>query len=256
MQIKVESGDITKHPSKALVVNLFEGVKKPGGATGAVDKALGGGIGALISEGELKGKSGEVTLVHSLGQIASPRVLVAGLGKQDAFGVNVIRDITGTALRRARATGATTVATILHGAGIAGLDAEQCAQAIAEGAVMGAYRFRRYKDNSNGEDPKEIETLTIVEQDKSKLNAVRRGAERGLVLGQAANHTRDMANEPANELPPAKLAERAQALAAEVGLECEVLNEKQLARLRMGGVLGVGSGSSTAAEARPTTEWL
>jgi len=244
VEIKVESGDITQHSAKAIIVNLFQGVKKPGGATGAVDKALGGGISALISEGEIKGKRGEVTLVHSLGRVSSPRVLVGGLGKQDEFGVNVIRDITGTSLRRARSTGATTVATILHGAGIAGLDAEQCAQAIAEGAVMGSYRFRRYKDNSNGDEPREIETLTIVEQDKSKLRAVRRGVERGQVLGQAANHTRDMANEPANELPPAKLAKRAQALAAEAGLECEVLDEKQLAKLGMGGVLGVGSGSN------------
>jgi len=244
VQIKVESGDITQHPAKAVIVNLFEDVKKPGGATGAIDRALSGGLSALISEGEIKGKSGEVTLVHSLGKISSPRVLVTGLGKRDAFGVNVIRDITATSLRRARATGAATVATVLHGAEIAGLDAEQCARAIAEGAVMGAYRFRRYKDNSNGDDPKEIATLTIVEQDRSKLNAVRRGVERGMVLGLAANHTRDMANEPANELPPAKLAERAQALATEVGLECEVLNEKQLAKLGMGGVLGVGSGST------------
>ena len=86
MDIKVESGDITKHPAKAIIVNLFDGVKKPGGATGAVDKALGGGISGLIAEGEIKGKTGEVTLVHSLGKIPSPRVLVAGLGKQEKFG--------------------------------------------------------------------------------------------------------------------------------------------------------------------------
>jgi len=244
VEIKVESGDITKHTAKAIIVNLFEGVKKPGGATGAVDKALDGGISGLIAEGEIKGKAAEVVLVHSLGKIPSPRVLVAGLGKQEKFGLNVIRDLMGTSLRRARGAGATTVATILHGAGIAGLDAGECAQAIAEGAVMGTYRFRRYKDNSNGDDPKEVETLTIVEADKSKLAAMRRGVERGLVLGQAANHTRDMANEPANELPPAKFADRGRALAMDAGLECEILDEKQLAKLGMGGVLGVGAGSN------------
>ena len=63
MDIKVESGDITKHSAKAIIVNLFDGVKRPGGATGAVDKALGGGISQLITEGEIKGKADEVTLV-------------------------------------------------------------------------------------------------------------------------------------------------------------------------------------------------
>ena len=244
MEIKVESGDITKHPAKAIIINLFEGVKRPGGATGAVDKALDGGISALIADGETKGKASEVTLVHSLGKITSPRVLVAGLGKQEKFDLNTIRNLMGTSLRRARGTGATSVATILHGAGIAGLNPEECAQAIAEGAVMGSYRFRRYKDNTNGDEPKEVETLSIVEADKAKLDAVRRGVERGQILGQAANHTRDMANEPANALPPAELAERAEALAADAGLQCEVLNEGQLKQLGMGGVLGVGSGSA------------
>jgi len=244
VEIKVESGDITKHPAKAIIINLFEGVKRPGGATGAVDKALDGGISALIADGETKGKASEVTLVHSLGKITSPRVLVAGLGKQEKFDLNTIRNLMGTSLRRARGTGATSVATILHGAGIAGLNPEECAQAIAEGAVMGSYRFRRYKDNTNGDEPKEVETLSIVEADKAKLDAVRRGVERGQILGQAANHTRDMANEPANALPPAELAERAEALAADAGLQCEVLNEGQLKQLGMGGVLGVGSGSA------------
>ena len=245
MEITVETGDIARHSAKAIIVNLFQGVTSPGGATGAVDQALDGGISALISEGEIKGKKAEFHLVHSLGKIPSPRVIVAGLGKQEDFTVNVIRDLTGTALRRARGTGAKTVATILHGAGIAGLDAEACAQAIAEGAVMGAYRFRKYKNSGSPEDePSDIETLTIVEQDDSKLDAIRRGVERGTVLAQAANHTRDMANEPANNLPPSALADRAKALADDAGLECEILSDAQIKEMGMGALIGVGIGST------------
>ncbi len=36
MEVKVVSGDITKLPLGAITVNLFEGVKSPSGATGAV----------------------------------------------------------------------------------------------------------------------------------------------------------------------------------------------------------------------------
>ncbi|MGH8631450.1 MAG: leucyl aminopeptidase family protein, partial [Burkholderiales bacterium] len=245
MEINVESGDITQSAAKAIIVNLFEGVTRPGGATGAVDKALGGGIGQLIEEGEIKGKSGEMTLIHTLGRIPSPRVLVAGLGKTDKFELNMVRNLVGTAIRRARGSGATSVATILHGAGIAGLDAGDCAQAIAEGALLGGYRFRRYKQNGNEDDAKDVQSLTIVENDKAKLNAVKRGVERGRILAEAANHTRDLANEPANELPPAVFARRAQSLAADAGLDCEVLDEKQLKKLGMGALLGVGVGSTS-----------
>jgi len=243
VKIKVESADITQHAAKAIIVNLFQGVTSPGGATGAVDAALEGGISALISEGEIKGKAGEAVLVHTLGRMPSPRVIVAGLGKQDSFNLNVIRHLMGTALRRARMTGAKTVATIVHGAGIAGLETADCAQAIAEGALMGEYRFRKYKSDNDASFG-EIETLTIVETDRRKLRAIERGVERGQTMAAAANHTRDMANEPGNELPPTELARRAQRLSAQAGIDCEVLDGAQMKKLGMGALLGVGIGSS------------
>jgi len=244
VKITVETGDITRNNSRAIIVNLFEGVTRPGGATGAVDKAVGGAITALIRQGELKGKRGEAVLLHTMGKIRSPRVIISGLGKSENFDLDVIRDLMGTSLRRARAAKASTVATILHGAGIAGLDPEACAQAIAEGAILGAYRFRKYKNGAeSAEEADDITSLTIIESDRSKRDAIRRGIERGTILAQAACHTRDMANEPANALNPAALAERAKALATDAGLTCTVLDEKQMARLGMGGVLGVGAGS-------------
>jgi len=241
VDIKVERGDLAQHPAKAVIVNLFEGVKSPGGGTGAVDKALDGAISQLIAEGETKGKKSELTLIHTLGKLPTPRVLVAGLGKQSEFNLDAVRDVTGTALRRLRATGASTVATIVHGAGIAGLDPEACAQAIAEGAVMGLYRFDRLKKPE--EDQKRIESVTLVESDESKLDALKRGVERGRILGEATNHARDMANEPANLFTPSVMAERAQALATDAGLECQVLERADMEKMGMGALLGVAVGS-------------
>ncbi|HUF53861.1 MAG TPA: leucyl aminopeptidase [Dehalococcoidia bacterium] len=244
MQINVESGDITKSTAKAIIVNLFQGVTSPAGATGAIDKALNGGISALIADGEIKGKKREATLVHTLGKLTSSRVIVAGLGKQDSFDINVIRDTVATSLRRARAASASEVATILHGAGIAGLDPEDCAQAIAEGAIMGAYRFKKYKDESGDNAGTDIQTLTILESDASKVDAIKRGVERGQILAQAACHTRDLANEPGNELFPARLAERARDLMQDAGIEVEVFHEGQLKEMGMGALMGVGVGST------------
>jgi leucyl aminopeptidase len=78
MQIKVQSGDIATASADAVVVNLFEGVASPGGGTGAVDQAMGGAISQLISAGDIRGKLGEFTIIHTLGKVASPRVIVAG----------------------------------------------------------------------------------------------------------------------------------------------------------------------------------
>ncbi|MFH1484493.1 MAG: M17 family peptidase N-terminal domain-containing protein, partial [Chloroflexota bacterium] len=76
MDVKVMSGDITKLRADAVIVNLFEGVKQPGGGTGAVDRALGGAIAELIAAGEIKGKLNEITVVHTLGRIEPARVIV------------------------------------------------------------------------------------------------------------------------------------------------------------------------------------
>ena len=67
MEISVVAGDIAQQDVGAVVVNLFEGVTAPGGATGAVDRAMDGAISALIADGEIKGKRGELTLVHHAG---------------------------------------------------------------------------------------------------------------------------------------------------------------------------------------------
>ncbi|MBM2828345.1 MAG: putative cytosol aminopeptidase (Leucine aminopeptidase) (Leucyl aminopeptidase) PepA, partial [Actinobacteria bacterium] len=55
MKIELVVGDIIRHKADLVVVNLFEGVKKPGGATGAVDKAVGGAISAAIRDGDFDG---------------------------------------------------------------------------------------------------------------------------------------------------------------------------------------------------------
>src|SRR5687767_11626370 len=94
MQIKVQSGDIATVSADAIIVNLFEGVTSPGGGTGAVDQAMGGAISQLIAAGDIRGKLGEFTMVHTLGKVTSPRVIVAGLGKQSDFNLDKIRSLS------------------------------------------------------------------------------------------------------------------------------------------------------------------
>ena len=117
MDIRVVVGDVTKFRGDAVVVNLFEGVKAPGGATAAVDAALGGTIRKLIQVGEVTGKWGEQTLVHALGKLPVDRVLVMGLGKPEDFTLDRVRIVSAEAVKHLRKIGARQVGTIVHGAG-------------------------------------------------------------------------------------------------------------------------------------------
>ncbi|TEU05026.1 MAG: leucyl aminopeptidase [Dehalococcoidia bacterium] len=241
MEVKVVSGDITGLPLGAIIVNLFEGVKNPGGATAAVDKALGGLITQLIAEGEIKGKRNEITLIHSMGKIAPERVVVAGLGKEEEITLSVIRGVAAEACRFLRRVGATQVATIAHGAGVGGIDAEKSAQAVTEGAMLGLYTFRKHQTKEAEEG--EIEQLLIVERDEEKLAALERGCAGGRIMAEATNLARDMANEPANYMTPTHMAEVAQRVADEWGFECRILEQADMERLGMGALLSVARGS-------------
>ncbi|MDO8687778.1 MAG: M17 family peptidase N-terminal domain-containing protein, partial [Dehalococcoidales bacterium] len=195
MEIKVAAGDIAKIEAGAIIVNLFEGTEHLAGAAARIDKALGGAISQLISQGEIKGKLREITLIHSLGKIPASRVVVVGLGKQVELTVDKIRGVVADTCRLLRQKNVESIATVAQGAGrtIAAADA---AQAITEGALLGVYSFRRHltKEAEHGE----IKQLTIVAANKAQLPALQQGYQKGRILAEATNLARDMVNEPSN----------------------------------------------------------
>ncbi|MBM4462098.1 MAG: leucyl aminopeptidase [Chloroflexi bacterium] len=241
MELKVVSSDITKIEVDGLIVNFFEGVSQPGGATAAVNRALDGAITQLIEAGEIKGKLGELTLIHTLGKIPARRVVVAGLGKQAQFTLDKVRRIVAEACRLLRTKRAKRVATVAHGTGAGGIETSASAQAIAEGAVLGLYTFRKHitKESENGE----IEELLIIERDENKLPQLERGCKIGKVVAEAANFARDMINEPANFMTPTEMAGVATGVASQYNLKCTVLEREQIQQLGMGALLGVAQGS-------------
>ena len=242
MEIRVVQGSITEVESDALIVNLFEGVTSPGGGTGAVDRALGAIITDLIASGEVTGKLNKTALIHTQGKIAPKRVLIVGLGKSQDFDYIAAGKASGTAARFLRERGARKVTTIVHGAGIGGLDPKDAARAVVEGTIIGLYDGDLYK-TSDEDKQAEMEEFIIVERDADKIGSFESGAREGRILACAANDVRNWANEPANRMTPAILAERAQEVAAQAGLEIEVLDRDRMAELEMGGLLGVAQGS-------------
>ena len=242
MEIKVVAGDVATVETQALVINLFEGVVEPSGATGVIDTALGGTVSRLIREGEITGKRNEITVLHTFDKIGADRVVVAGLGKAELFDTEIIRQVMGEAGRRLKNIGVNSAATITHGAGIGGIDPQECGQAISEGAILGLYRFDQYKGNKD--KAKSLDQLLIVEQDESKIAAIQKGIERGVVTANAVAVARDLGNEPANILSPTEMANRAKKMSEGVGLECSIIERGQMEEMGMGAFLAVAAGSA------------
>jgi leucyl aminopeptidase len=121
---------------------------------------------------------------------------------------------------------------------------------MTEGALLGLYEFQQYKargSRDNGEQDTEsdggcsIQTITIL--GRGREPALRSAVERGKVLAEATNFARDLGNEPPNVLTPTEFGARAQRMAEEVGLECEVYGPDWMREQGMGALLGVAQGS-------------
>jgi len=241
VEIKVVVGDIAKIKTDAIIVNLFEGMERPEGDTATADRALDGSISQLITQGEIKGKLNQITVIHSLSKLPATRVVVVGLGKPQEISLDKIRGAVAEACLLLRQKNVKSVATIAQGAGVAGITTEAAAQAITEGALLGLYSFRRHqtKEAEHGE----IEQLTIVDADQSKIANLEKGCHKGRILSEATNLARDMVNEPPNYMTPTHMVDVAAKLAETYGLELTVLEREQMQELRMGALLGVAQGS-------------
>ncbi len=240
MKIDVAVGDIARWEDEVVVVNLFEGVDHPGGATGAVDAALGHQITAMIATGDLTGRFREIVVFPTFDRIPGNRVMVVGLGKREEFTLDRVRGVSAAVALKVRDMGLRTFSTIVHGAGVGNLDLGDAAEAVVEGTLLGLYRYTEHKTDN---DKKKIESVTLVNMDKARATALRDAVHRASVIATMTNFARDLINAPSNEKTPRMLAERFQEAAKAAGAKLTVFDEKQLQKMGFGCLLGVAKGS-------------
>ena len=237
MNIKVLKKSILDVTADVIVVNLFEGVKTPAGVTGVVDKAYKKIItDFVIKKEKFEGKYGSIYELPLINE--GKKILIAGLGKQEEFTYTKVRDLSAKIARLCNSYKTVKkVVSILHGAGIAGLDAELCSQMIVEGVISGLYSFDKYKADKKDINLKEF---TIVETDKDKFKQAEKGAERGVIVAKNLNMARDLINESSQYLYPETLADFA---VKNSGVKTTVYNKAQIKKMGMNAFLAVGQGS-------------
>jgi leucyl aminopeptidase len=162
-------------------------------------------------------------------------VVALGLGPADDVAVPTYRT-AGAALARA-AQRKTHLAIDVLDTVPEGLDRPAVAQAVAEGVMLGAYRYTALKSDP---EPTHIESLTVVGRGGKRVQAA---LERGRAVGEAVRIARDLVNQPGGTLTPTAFADRAQELADLRGFDVEVLDRAAIEDEELGGLLGVNRGS-------------
>ncbi|MFI6812558.1 leucyl aminopeptidase [Nonomuraea sp. NPDC050328] len=227
--VRLNSADPVSYDTDALIVGFHSGAAGPAVAAGVegldgLDAAFGGKLGATLAQLGFHGKAGELAKVPTFGAVTAPLLVAVGLGEETS--VEGLRRAAGSAVRSLKDTKRAALA-------LPAGSAEE-AEAVALGALLGAYTFDRYRADKQ----QAVETIEVLSGAGSEAG------ERASVLAESVALVRDLVNTPPSDLWPGKFAEIAEERGAEAGIKVEVLDEKQLKEAGYGGILGVGQGSS------------
>ena len=237
----LRSASPAKTRSDAVVVGVVQGAKGAELAAGGEDvgAAYGRKLRPLLATLGVSGKAGEVVKVPTHGALPSPLLVLVGLGR--SADVDAVRRGAGVAARAV--TNAASVAIALPAG------TPELVRAVTEGYELGGYTFTTYK--KDGAEPKDTPAAVVVLSGAARRKEVVAAFEEARIVSAAVATTRDWVNTPPGDLtPPAfadAVAEATSALTKGRGapkVSIRVLDERELAELGCGGILGVGAGSS------------
>ncbi|MEI2431351.1 leucyl aminopeptidase [Lysobacter yananisis] len=205
-------------------------------AARTLDEASGGRLTVLLERGDISGKTGKTALLHDVPGVASPRVLVVGLGEPGKFGVAQYLKAVGDAARALKAGPVAHALLTLSEEPVAGRDA---AWAIRQAAIAADHACYRYTATlGKKKDEPGLRKLSISGGDTAAL-------AHGQAIAAGVQFARELGNLPPNVCNPAYLAQQASEFADRfANTECEVLDRAQMQELGMGSLLAVARGSA------------
>ena len=236
-----------------LVLPCFAGsddLPEPGPGCAEAAAELGIDLTAAMRTRGCAGETGDTFTTLTLGRLAAAELLVIGMGPQAECGPGAVRE---AAMRAAgQMTGAATIAAVLPAAVLPAVGQRgsgqngtaELAAAFAEGLLLGAYQFDRYRHQPLTPGwRRPVTELVRVLTDNAAVADVSAGLRRGQIVAELNNWVRDLVNASPSDSTPDDMAQQARELAAAHGLACSVLAVPELRAGGFGGILGVGQGS-------------
>ncbi|ACT49488.1 MULTISPECIES: leucyl aminopeptidase [Methylovorus] len=247
MEFSIKTGNPEKQRSDCIVVGVFD-TRKLSEAAVALDRAAEGYLTTVLARGDLDGKLGSSLMLHSVPGIASDRVLLVGLGKATEFKEREYRQAVRASFKALSGTSVKAASTYLADLPVKKQDAAWKAAQIAEIGQDVDYRFDVMKGKAAQEEKaksaKRVAKVAVAFIEKSEGKLAESGLKQGLALAAGVSLTKDLGNLPPNVCTPTYLADQAKAMGKQYGLQVEVLDRDQIAKLGMGSFLGVAQGSA------------
>ena len=240
MKVKVQTGDITRVETEALVLFHFEQDNTLLEATAAVNDAAGSIINRVIETGDFRGEHLEHIVLFSHGSLAAERILLVGLGKKEDFTAHTLREAAALALKTLRDRRRPRAVLPIPLDGKFPLNAETSSEACVLGGMLGLYQFTDLRTKER-DKIKDFDLLTILSP--RKTTALTKGVERAKAMGSGIYLARDLVTLPPNRATPRFLSERAKEVALGGGMKFHLIEKADAEKLGMGAFLAVAQGS-------------
>jgi leucyl aminopeptidase len=234
MQIQATDRSKLDWSGDALAIGIFEGETEISGDLAQLDEKLAGLIKELIAEQEFEGKTGTSAVTRVGGNSSIRKIILVGLGKAEELKLDTLRNSAAAIARIAKKEKSKSLGISFP---TVNDDPAMSAEAIVEGIILPLHQDNRFKSKPEDKGAK-LETVELLGMAGQEAAIAR--AEQicsGVILA------RELVAAPANAVTPVTLAETAQEIAAECGLEIEILEKEDCEKLNMGAYLGVAMAS-------------
>ncbi|HLP91659.1 MAG TPA: leucyl aminopeptidase [Nostocaceae cyanobacterium] len=234
MTIRPSNTVLLEWTGDTLAVGLFEDAVELTGDLATLDQRFAGILKELIAEEEFTGKANSTIFTRVSGGNLVKKVILVGLGKPEQLKLDSLRRVAATVARTAKKQKTKTLGVSLP---IGNLEPAAAAQALAEGLQLALYKDVRFKSEPDDKSP-EIETIDLL-----GLGGQEAAVTLANQIVSGVNLARELVAAPANAVTPITMAEVAQQIATEYGLQIEILEQEDCDRLKMGAFLGVAKAS-------------
>jgi len=240
MKIRVERGKTEKFPCELLLLFSFESPEQLEGPIQNVDLEWKGFISTLMKQGDFKGELFECRLFYTQGALPAKRVVLTGLGKKGEFDLEKWRGAASKAGRFIRNSGVKQFAFPIKK--FNSLSEAELAESFVTGLLLGVYQFNEFKTLER-DKIKEIGEVILLGEKGEDIKWIGDGMKTGQMISEAVYLARDLVNGPSNQVTPTVLAEKAQQIAKEHGMEIQVLEVSETETMGMGAFVAVAKGS-------------
>lgn len=203
----------------------------------SLDRPLEGRLHALVRKSGFAGRRGTSLLAPTHGLLPAGHVLLAGVGKPEEDGLHGWRVAGAVTAREAGRLWADEAVFMLP----PDRETEPVVGAVAEGALLNAYRFTRYR--SNDVHSGRLRRLVLGRTSSGRNGALARALRRAGTTASAVCLARDLVNEPPSTATASYLSEQAAAHCRGEGLKVDVWGRRRIEQLKMAGLLAVNQGS-------------